>query len=100
MTVITNNALIATIDLDASDVYGYPIEVGVAMFDPGRAYLSVWSSLIRPTREWRRSTGWSVNAEKLHGLGFAEVADAERASVVGRRRRARRAVARASHAGN
>jgi hypothetical protein len=46
----------ATLDFEASGSNGYPIEVGVALYDAGRPTdISVWSSLIRLTDECKFS---------------------------------------------
>lgn len=75
---------IATIDFEASGTDGYPIEVGVAIYDSQRSFLSVWSSLIRPTVAWLQTMKWEPVAAQIHGIARAEITDAPTAFDVGR----------------
>jgi hypothetical protein len=58
--------MLATIDFEASATNAYPIEVGVAIYRPGRAQISVWSSLIRPAPERLDTTQWDPVAADVH----------------------------------
>lgn len=76
--------MIATIDFEASSMKGYPIEVGVAIFDPARPYLSLWSSLIKPTVQWLQTISWDPVAAQMHGIARADLTNAQSAFDVGR----------------
>lgn len=76
--------MIAIIDFEASAFTGYPIEVGVAVYDPDRPYLSVWSSLIKPTVEWLEFMQWDQRSAQVHGITRAEIMKAPSAFDVGR----------------
>lgn len=66
----------AVIDFEASslDENSYPIEVGVAIVRDGA--LTSWSSLIRPTPEWRSRDAWSRSSERVHQISREMLADA------------------------
>lgn len=76
--------MIATIDFEASALDGFPIEVGVAIYDHGRRFISVWSSLIRPPRAWLRTMDWDPGAENLHSITQADLQTAPTAFDVAR----------------
>ncbi len=76
--------MIATIDFEASGSDGYPIEVGVAIHDPVRPHLSVWSSLIRPTVGWLQTMSWDPIGFQIHGIARSEIMGAPAAFDVAR----------------
>lgn len=76
--------MIATIDFEASSSNGYPIEVGVAIHDPARSFISVWSSLIKPTVGWLQTMSWDPVAFRIHGITRAELMKAPAAFDVAR----------------
>ena len=67
---------IATIDFEASGTDGYPIEVGVAIQQPGKKRISVWSSLIKPTVGLLQKMSWDPVAFQIHGIARAELKNA------------------------
>ncbi len=67
---------ISIIDFEASGLQGYPIEVGVAIYNPDRELISVWSSLIKPTRRWLQAMNWDPDAEELHGISPVDLHEA------------------------
>ena len=75
---------IATIDFEASGTDGYPIEVGIAIYDSQRAFLSIWSTLIKPTVGWLRTMNWDPVAAQIHGITRAEISTATSAFDVAR----------------
>jgi len=70
------DAPIATIDFEASAFDGYPIEVGMAIYEPGRPFISVWSSLIRPAKRWTMQMPWSAEAAQIHKVSREALATA------------------------
>lgn len=76
--------MIATIDFEASSLAGYPIEIGVAIYDPARRFLSVWSSLIKPAVGWLQTMSWDPVAAQMHGIARADLKDAPSAFDVAR----------------
>ena len=68
---------IATLDFEASGSNGSPIEVGVALYDAERPpHISVWSSLIRPTDEWKFTMTWDPVAGQIHNIRRSELHNA------------------------
>jgi len=61
---------LAVIDIEASslDLRGYPIEVGLAAWPAPTEPISGWSTLIRPTDEWRQHGHWSPASAKVQGI--------------------------------
>lgn len=59
-----------TIDFEASslDDGTYPIEVGVARWASPDMPIESWSTLIRPTSNWRRFGSWSDKSARVHGI--------------------------------
>ena len=76
--------MIATIDFEASGPNGYPIEVGIAIHDPARAHISVWSSLIKPTVGWLQTMSWDPVAVQMHGIARADLKSALHPFDIGR----------------
>lgn len=68
---------LAAIDFEASSLEwdGYPIEVGIAVWQAPGAPLLGWSALIRPTRAWREGGHWSRASARVHGIGGRELQD-------------------------
>ena len=56
--------------------FGYPIEVGVAVYTPGRPQISVWSSLIKPAATWLQTMSWHPIAARIHGIARQELKNA------------------------
>ncbi|MFG1243882.1 hypothetical protein V5F31_16020 [Xanthobacter sp. V7C-4] len=67
---------VRTIDFEASSLEdgSYPIEVGVAVWPREDDPITVWSTLIRPTDDWRRFGHWSLASRKVHGIAMSELA--------------------------
>ena len=67
----------AVIDFEASSLEdnSYPIEVGLVIVH-GLRIVASWSSLIRPTAEWKRRDAWSRRSERVHGISRDALADA------------------------
>lgn len=63
---------------------GYPIEVGIAIYDPARPYLSVWSSLIKPTVPWLQTMSWDPVSAQMHRIARADLKNAPSAFDVAR----------------
>jgi hypothetical protein len=61
---------ICTIDFEASslDVGNFPIEVGLAMWRGPDEPIYRWSTLLKPTDEWRQNGHWSKASEAIHGI--------------------------------
>ncbi len=61
---------LAVIDFEASSLEpsGYPIEVGLALWDAPGEPIRSWSALIQPTTDWARQGHWSQQSAKVHGL--------------------------------
>lgn len=61
---------LTVIDIEASslDLAGYPIEVGLARWPAPHEPIFGWSTLIRPTDEWRLHGHWSPVSAKVHGI--------------------------------
>ena len=57
-------------DCEATDLEGYPIEIGWAFTDPGTGALVSESHLIKPPAEWPVRESWDRAAERLHGIAF------------------------------
>ena len=72
-----------TLDLEASslDEHSYPIEVA---FVAGTAdgIVTQFSTLIKPRPEWRSARGWSAASQKIHGIGYDELASGMDAATV------------------
>lgn len=66
---------LATIDFEASSLEwdGYPIEVGVAVWQDANAPVLGWSTLICPPLAWREGGHWSLASAKVHGVTRAEL---------------------------
>lgn len=66
---------VVTLDFEASSLSdrSYPIEVGVARWSAPDAPIMTWSSLIRPSPDWKRSGDWSKESEKVHGIAQSEL---------------------------
>lgn len=64
------------IDFEASSLEegSYPIEVGVAVWPRKEAPITVWSTLIRPTDDWRSFGHWSLASRRVHGIAMSELA--------------------------
>jgi hypothetical protein len=60
-------------DCEASDLEGYPIEVGWAFTDLGTRALVSESHLIKPPAEWPVKESWDRAAERLHGIALAQL---------------------------
>lgn len=75
--------MIAIIDFEASGPGGYPIEVGIAIYNPAREFISVWSSLIRPTAGWLQTMRWDPVAAQMHGIARDDLKNAPHAFDVG-----------------
>ena len=78
-TIVTSVAArpdrVAVIDFEASGMHGYPIEVGLAVWDLGAEAISTWSTLIRPIGCWRDDPDrwWDPVAEGIHGISPREL---------------------------
>ena len=57
-------------DCEASDLDGYPIEIGWASVDQGSRRLISEAHLIRPPPAWPVKLSWTRAAEKMHGILF------------------------------
>src|SRR5271166_4978492 len=55
------------IDFEASAFRRHPVEVGIAIYEPARPYLSVWSPLIRPNQAWVETLPWRELSQSIHG---------------------------------
>jgi hypothetical protein len=60
-------------DFEASNLEGYPIEVGWAFFDPGTSAVASESHLIKPPAEWPVKESWDREAERLHGIALVQL---------------------------
>jgi len=60
-------------DCEASDLEGYPIEVGWAFTDLGTGSLVSESHLIQPPAEWPVKESWDRAAERLHGISIVQL---------------------------
>jgi hypothetical protein len=60
-------------DCEASDVEGYPIEIGWAFTDPKTGAVVSESHLIRPPAEWPVKESWDRVAERLHGITLLQL---------------------------
>jgi hypothetical protein len=60
-------------DCEASDVEGYPIEIGWAFTDPKTGAVVSESHLIRPPAEWPVKESWDLAAERLHGITLSQL---------------------------
>lgn len=73
-------------DCEASDLEGYPIEVGWAFTDPGTGVLVSESHLVMPPPEWPVKESWDRAAERLHGIAFRQLwSDGRPAEEIARR---------------
>jgi len=61
---------ICTIDFEASslDVGNFPIEIGLAMWRARDEPIYCWSTLLKPTDEWRQHGHWSKASQAVHGI--------------------------------
>ncbi len=66
---------LATIDFEASSLEwdGYPIEVGIAVWQAADAPILGWSALISPPLAWREGGHWSRAAAKVHGITVSDL---------------------------
>ncbi len=64
------------IDFEASSLEdgSYPIEVGIAVWPSFSDPVTVWSTLIRPTDDWRQFGHWSLASRRVHGIAMSELA--------------------------
>jgi hypothetical protein len=60
-------------DCEASDLEGYPIEVGWAFTDPKTGAVASESHLIKPPEDWPVKESWDRSAERLHGIALAQL---------------------------
>jgi hypothetical protein len=60
-------------DCEASDVEGYPIEIGWAFTDPETGTVVSESHLIRPPEGWPVKESWDRAAERLHGITLSRL---------------------------
>ena len=72
------------LDFEASSLSddSYPIEVGVAVALNLDEPIRVWSSLIRPVREWTIRHDWDPAAERVHHIPAALLATGQMSSEV------------------
>jgi hypothetical protein len=65
------------LDFEASalGMRSFPIEVGLAIWPSLRSKINVWSTLIKPTEGWLAKGVWKAEAEAIHGLSSADLAD-------------------------
>jgi hypothetical protein len=78
-------------DCEASDVEGYPIEIGWAFTDPKTGAVVSESHLIRPPAEWPVKESWDRVAERLHGITLLQLSRKGRPSLGSRPVHERRA---------
>jgi len=69
MTIITP----VFYDCEASDLEGYPIEIGWAFTDLEIGTIVSESHLIRPPEDWPVKASWDRAAERLHGITLAQL---------------------------
>lgn len=73
-------------DCEASDVEGYPIEIGWALADPETDTIVSESHLIQPPEDWPMKESWDRAAERLHGISLLRLwTDGRPVSEVARR---------------
>jgi len=60
-------------DCEASDLEGYPIEVGWAFSDAATGVVVSESHLIKPPDDWPVKESWDRAAERLHGIALAQL---------------------------
>ncbi len=60
-------------DCEASDMEGYPIEIGWAFLDPEAGTVVSESHLIRPPDDWPIKESWDPAAERLHGIALSQL---------------------------
>lgn len=73
-------------DCEASDVEGYPIEIGWAFVDPETGAIVSESHLIEPAEDWPIKESWDRAAERLHGITLSRLrTDGRPVSDVARR---------------
>jgi hypothetical protein len=65
---------IAFLDIEASGLDGYPIEIGWAIPDIGAGRMVVRSMLLRPPSAWNIAECWDEAAEKLHRISIDDLA--------------------------
>jgi hypothetical protein len=63
------------LDFEASSLSdsSFPIEVGVAVAPTAQGPIHVWSSLIKPDRNWTASDDWDPAAEAVHHIPWADL---------------------------
>ena len=66
---------LVTLDFEASSLSdrSYPIEVGVARWSSPERPIMTWSTIIRPSPEWKRTGEWSNESQKVHGIARSEL---------------------------
>lgn len=60
-------------DCEASDMEGYPIEIGWAFTDAATGVVVSESHLIKPPGDWPFEESWDPAAERLHGITLAQL---------------------------
>lgn len=60
-------------DCEASDVEGYPIEVGWAFVDRAAGAIVSESHLIKPPEDWPVKESWDRAAERLHRISLSQL---------------------------
>jgi hypothetical protein len=68
---------IFVLDFEASalGMRSFPIEVGVASWPAFERPIEVWSTLIRPTVGWLEGGVWTAEAEGIHSISKADLAE-------------------------
>lgn len=69
------------LDFEASSLLpaSYPIEIGIARWQPGAPEIVYWSSLIKPKDDW---TDWSEETQRIHGITREDLGTAPTAASV------------------
>lgn len=65
--------IICDFEASALSNRSYPIEVGLCVWRSASAPLEGWSTLIRPTEEWRQEGDWSPQSATVHGISIEEL---------------------------
>lgn len=60
-------------DCEASDLEGYPIEIGWAFTEVATSAVASESHLIKPPAEWPVKESWDRSAERLHGIALVQL---------------------------
>lgn len=71
------------LDFEASSLgpKSYPIEVGVAVATSPVDSIKIWSTLIRPGRDWLRDGDWDPASERIHGIPIEHLQTAPSAQM-------------------